>query len=48
MFGIDYNVIIVLVLIFLDIILESEFNIDVNSFFLMKNRFLENYFGVSF
>lgn len=47
MLGIDHNVIIELAPTPSDIISESELNTDANSFFLMKNRLLENYFGVS-
>lgn len=47
MLGIDHNVIIVLAPTPSDIISESELNTDANSFFLMKNRLLESYFGVS-
>lgn len=44
MLGIDHNVIIVLAPTPSDIISESELNTDANSFFLMKNRLLDELF----
>lgn len=48
MLGIDHNVIIVLAPTPSDIISESELNTDANSFFLMKNRLLDELFWVPF
>lgn len=48
MLGIDHNVIIVLAPTPSDIISESELNTDANSFFLMKNRLLDELFWGQF